>query len=236
MHICCVQITEPLKDSVFKEMVQYISFEKRNKINRFRKPIDATRSLLGDLVIRFMLCKYYGFQNNEIIYGFHEFGKPYLLQQSHLHFNISHSGDWVVGVISTDLIGIDIEKIIPVRKNIPLMILSNQEKKKFQELDGIDRNEFFFELWTLKESYVKMIGKGLYEKLNTLNVIHNNTISIEKKGKPTKAYLETLDCINGYKFCLCSFSMNYHKKLSLFSFNEFSKQFRMAFSEKALKL
>lgn len=214
-----------MSDTTFQEMTRYVSLEKKNRLNRFLKPIDATRSLLGDLIIRYILCKYYGLQNSDIVYAFKKFGKPYLSQQPHLHFNISHSGDWVVGVVATDVVGIDIEKITIVKSDIPLMVLADEEQEKFKELDEVQRNNFFFELWTLKESYAKTTGKGLSEGFNTLNISTNSdVIRLEKEGKPVQVYLEMLDYIDGYKFCLCSLTKHKYTNIKLLLIDKFRQE------------
>ncbi|MET3035907.1 4'-phosphopantetheinyl transferase superfamily protein [Chryseobacterium sp. NRRL B-14859] len=225
MHICCVHIDQTLDDTVLQEMMQYVTPEKRAKIQRFRKPIDAMRSLLGDLIIRFILCRHYGFHNHEIHYEHQEFGKPYLPEHPDVHFNISHSGDWVVGIVSTDLIGIDIEKITEVKENLTSLALTTEEHQQFQKLNETERNLFFFELWTLKESYVKATGKGLSEGLNTLQISRDNgNIHIEKDGKPILAYFKMLKCIEEHQLSLCSFSEHHEKDIRSFLLNEFIEE------------
>lgn len=227
MQIYGVNLNQALDKATFEEMNWHVSAEKRAKIHRFRKPIDATRSLIGDLIIRLILCGHHGFRNEEIRYAYQEFGKPYLPQHPHLHFNISHSGDWVVGVVSTSLVGIDIEKITAVNIEIPSLALTDEENKKLQLLNETDRNALFFELWTLKESYAKATGRGLSEGLNTLKIsTGSGIISIEKDEKPIQAYFEMLECIEGYKFSLCSLSKNIQKDMKFFLLNDFCKEAR----------
>lgn len=225
MYIYCVQINQALDETPFQEMIRYISPEKKVKIQRFRKPIDAMRSLLGDLIIRYILCKHYGFDNDEIQYGYLEFGKPYLKQHTDIHFNISHSGDWIVGVVSNDLVGIDIEKVTHMKENLSSIVLTDNENKKLQALNESERNLSFFELWTLKESYVKSTGSGLSEGLHTLEISMNNgIIRMKKNEQPIHAYFEILDSIEGYKFSLCSLSQSIDRKIKLFSYHEFKEE------------
>lgn len=228
MHIYCVHIDQVLHETTFQELTQYIVPEKIARINRFRKRIDATRSLLGDLIIRVILCRHYGLHNDEIKYAYQEFGKPYFEDYPQFHFNISHSGDWVVGVVSTASVGIDIEKIADVKTDMYSLVLTDEENKKLQRLFDAERNSFFFELWTLKESYVKATGKGLSEGLNTLQIsIDNGTISIKKDNKSMQAYFGMLECIEGYKLSFCSLSKNVYKDIRLFLLSEFSKEVKM---------
>lgn len=69
-------------------------------------------------------------------------------------FNISHSHQKVVLAVSQNSVGVDIEKINPLQ-NLDVA-------KKFltkQESENIDIN-LFFEYFTKKESYFKMLGKA----------------------------------------------------------------------------
>lgn len=225
MNIYCIHIDQILEKTSFQEMIQYVSAEKQDRIQRFRKPIDATRSLYGDLMIRFILCKYHGFSNNEISYDYQEFGKPYLPLNPDFHFNISHSGDWVIGVVSKDLVGIDIEKITDVKTDFSSLAFTDEENQKLMRLHESERNAHFFELWTLKESYVKATGKGLSEGLNTLKIsMDNGIIGIEKNENPVQAYFEMLECIEGYKIALCSLTKNRDRTTQVFSITEFGEE------------
>ncbi|ROS20174.1 4'-phosphopantetheinyl transferase [Chryseobacterium nakagawai] len=214
-----------MDEAEFNELIQYVSPDKKAKIQRFRKPIDAVRSLLGDLIIRTILCRHYGLTNDEIHYEYQEFGKPYLPHHPLLHFNISHSGDWVVGVVSTNIIGIDIEKITEVKENFVSLALCAEEDRQLQSLHETDRHSFFFKLWTLKESYVKAIGTGLSEGLNTLEItMDNEDIIMKKNEKPIPAYFETMELQQGYQFSLCSLSENTYQDIQVFSLQEFIEE------------
>ncbi|MEG0927535.1 4'-phosphopantetheinyl transferase family protein [Chryseobacterium sp.] len=225
MHIYCIHIDKALNETEFQELTRYVSPDKKAKIHRFRKPIDAARSLLGDLIIRTILCKHYGLKNDEIQYEYQEFGKPFLPNHPHFHFNISHSGDWVVGVVSNHPIGIDIEKITEVKEDLASLALCTEEHQKLQALNEMDQNLFFFKLWTLKESYVKAIGTGLSEGLNTLEItINNENIRMKKNEKPVQAYFETMELQQGHQLSLCSLSKNLYKEVQLFLLNEFTEE------------
>lgn len=225
MHIYCVHINRELDQSEFQEFTQYVSADKKAKINRFRKPIDAVRSLLGDLIIRTILCRHYGLANDEIHYEYQEFGKPYLSGHPYLHFNISHSGDWVAGVVSTQVTGIDIEKITEVKENLASLVLSTKELQKFQALHQTDRDAFFLKLWTLKESYIKATGTGLSEGLDTLEItMDNDGISMKKNEKSISAYFETMQLQQEYRLSFCKLSKNKYRDIRLFSLNELTEE------------
>lgn len=85
-----------------------------------------------------------------------EMGKPYL-KDSTLHFNVSHSGEYLAIAVSESPVGIDIQETKMIRDGMYRKVVRPQENA----LIGDDRQKDFLRLWTLKESFVKAEGKGL---------------------------------------------------------------------------
>lgn len=84
------------------------------------------------------------------------YGKPYFAENK-LHFNVSHSGDYLVIVVAKSPVGVDIQKLRPIKEGMYRKVVQPQE----QELIGENREWDFIRLWTLKESFVKAEGRGL---------------------------------------------------------------------------
>ena len=86
-----------------------------------------------------------------------------------LFFNVSHAGDYVVGVLSDCEVGCDIEK----NANAPLEVAEHYFYHS--ELAYIkaakNKDKAFFTLWTLKESYMKMTGRGMSLPLDSFEVV-----------------------------------------------------------------
>ena len=85
-----------------------------------------------------------------------EMGKPYLEGKT-LHFNVSHSGEYLAIVISKYRVGIDIQEPKFIKDGMFRKVVQPEEDC----LIGEDRQKDFLRLWTLKESFVKAEGKGL---------------------------------------------------------------------------
>lgn len=113
-------------------------------------------------------------------YCYTQNGKPYL-RDSNINFNISHCNDVVVVVISNKNIGVDIEDIKSFNKFVAKKILTDNEKIGL--LTSNNKNEYFFKLWTLKESFLKAIGTGLsYGMKNIEFKIKDKNIICNKNG------------------------------------------------------
>ncbi|MBQ8824767.1 MAG: 4'-phosphopantetheinyl transferase superfamily protein [Ruminococcus sp.] len=106
--------------------------------------------------------------------SFGEHGKPYITNNSDLHFNLSHSKYAVACITSSSTVGIDIEEIRPLRKNVMKRAFS--EKEQADVLASENPDEYFFQLWTLKESYVKAIGIGISFPMNNVEFCLKNNI------------------------------------------------------------
>ena len=85
-----------------------------------------------------------------------EMGKPYLEGKT-LHFNVSHSGEYLAIAISKYPVGIDIQEPKLIKDGMFRKVVQPEEEC----LIGEDRQKDFLRLWTLKESFVKAEGKGL---------------------------------------------------------------------------
>jgi len=108
------------------------------------------------------------------LYDITKYGKPFLKNYPGINFNISHSEKYVFCGVSNQAIGVDIE----YHQNIDLNIAKTNFHK--EEYDYIINSEnkikSFYDIWTLKESYLKMEGLGLNLDLNSfiINIIKNN--------------------------------------------------------------
>jgi 4'-phosphopantetheinyl transferase len=102
-----------------------------------------------------------------------EYGRPEIddkLNPENLRFNISHTNGLVACALTTGYdIGVDVEW--PARSNMVNAIaekkFSNSEFAYFQASPPTEQRRIFFSFWTLKEAYIKAIGKGLHEPLDS---------------------------------------------------------------------
>lgn len=103
-------------------------------------------------------------ESTPIIKG--KYGKPALEEHPDIHFNISHADGICACIVSDRECGIDCERIRDFRPNILKRIFSEQEQTYFRNVPDEEKNTAFFRLWTLKEAYIKAIGRGLSFPMN----------------------------------------------------------------------
>lgn len=90
-----------------------------------------------------------------------EYGKPYLTEHPEISFNISHAEGIAACIVSESECGIDCEPVRQYRPNVMRRTFSESEIALVENAAAEERDLMFFRLWTLKESYIKAIGKGL---------------------------------------------------------------------------
>lgn len=147
-----------------------MSEKKKRRVDRFRFQDDKKRTVVGEMLARQSISEWCGVPKESIVFEIAEHGKPYA-KGLNVEFNISHSADMVVCVVDDNPVGVDIEKIRSVDLNTAKRIFSKNEIRYIFECipDIEDYNHYlnyavlqrFFELWTKKEAYGKLVGIGI---------------------------------------------------------------------------
>jgi 4'-phosphopantetheinyl transferase len=200
--------------------------ENRNFIARFKRTSGAQRSLFGELLARFIIGKTLGVDSKTIAFNKSKNGKPFL-NKTGLHFNLSHSGDYVVMALSDHEVGIDVEVIRPINYRIAERFFSPQEVSVLNLKAGYNKLEYFFDLWTLKESYLKLIGTGLTRSLSsfTIEIKDGEFMMREKmKRKNANVYFEQYPLEAGYKLSVCSYNKNFTHRVKWITIKDFLKK------------
>jgi 4'-phosphopantetheinyl transferase len=112
----------------------------------------------------------------DTIIAYHPEGAPYVDHQPRRSLSISHAGGYAVaGLARSDqtALGLDIEKMqaLDIESILPVAF-SDRERRR---LDPADRYRFF-ECWTLKEAYLKYLGRGFRENLKAIEILEGTTI------------------------------------------------------------
>jgi len=170
MEIHTLSFDRPLANSLFLSLLKRVDALKQEKIKRYRRWTDAHRALLADLLLRRLLSQKTNLSPSHISLSLEEYGKPYFKGGKNLHFNVSHSGEWVVCIFDKRPVGVDVEKIKVREQGLFRDCFACGEWEFLQAADPSERLAWFYRLWTLKESYIKMTGKGFSIPLSSFAV------------------------------------------------------------------
>ena len=117
----------------------------------------------GDTLIRRMVAKETGLPPAALCIRRTENGKPFA-ENAAVHFNLSHSHDLLLCAVCDKPVGVDIEKIT-LRDAVARHVCTPAE---YAYIGGSALR--FTEVWTRKEAFSKLVGKGLSIGLHTVTV------------------------------------------------------------------
>lgn len=182
-----------------KNMQKYrdmVSIKRWEKVGRLCSQ-EQKRSLGAGILLQ-KFCQKYGLQENQCQYLNN--GKPCFNVEGIPDFNISHSGDYAVLVYINDgtaRVGADIQEKRKMNPSVWKRVLSKEEEKK-----ELSKKYSFIQIWTVKESYVKMTGEGLKRDFREIAVDDKKKVIRDIRGN-TAAYYQEIPMPAGYAGCIC---------------------------------
>lgn len=166
----------PAKASVppADEYYAVLSSDETQRANRFVRVEDRYRFVHCRARVRLILAQYLRCDAKDVALPEDEYGKPHLATST-LAINWSNSGDVaLLGIGKSSAVGVDVEL-----------------QRQFSDMDGIAESHFspvelayyhrstnsavkqdaFYRIWTLKESFIKLEGRGLSIPLTSFSMM-----------------------------------------------------------------
>ncbi|XP_050285456.1 uncharacterized protein LOC126725025 isoform X1 [Quercus robur] len=175
-HLWYILPNEVKNASLLNQYLEILSPCEKENVFRMRGDQLQRRALLARALVRTTIARYHTNSQVEprsLKFNKNIYGKPEVEWQdvdgSHippLHFNISHTSSMIAcGVTVNSAIGIDVEeKQRKLKNNILAFARRYFSPYEVGLLTAISDPEFqhqeFIKLWTLKEAYVKALGRG----------------------------------------------------------------------------
>lgn len=207
-----LEIDRNIEKDDFDRLLSSVSKKQKERISQFHRFEDAQRTLLGDVLARYAICKKLGIRNRDLVFEKNEYGKPLLLKPSGIHFNISHSGNWVVCAVDSNVVGIDIEIIRKIDFKIAERFFSRDEYLSLINQPKKTKLKYFYMIWTLKESYIKAEGKGLSIPLNSFTIrMEDNDICVTVGNEIRKFHFYQSFIDNDAVYAVCTLSSDTHE-------------------------
>lgn len=164
---------------------QTLTADEIAKVERYRVPSSQVQALYVRNYLRKVLSSYSDLMPEAWRFEYGEKGKPSLVAEQQLktglNFNISHSKEHLlVAVCQREgkrvQLGVDIEHARS-STNIDSIVkhyFSDKELADLLKLSKELQRERFFDLWALKESYIKATGRGLATSLRSFSFDFSN--------------------------------------------------------------
>ena len=162
--------------SAITSLGRLLSADERTRANRFKRPGDRGRFIVGRASLRILLGRASEIEPSAIIFRYGLQGKPLLSESFNdlsLQFNLAHSGGVALLAVAREArIGVDIEEIRPMENAEGLMsrFFAPAEAAEWNLLAEDQRLAGFFHGWTRKEAYIKATGQGLSQPLKAFAV------------------------------------------------------------------
>lgn len=180
-----ITFNKTIDNKIFSQLLSIVSLKRQERISKIRFPIDKKLSLFSELIVRMLICQTICLDNDQITFMENQYGKPYLIGHPNFHYNISHTRDAIVVIVSDKQVGVDIERIGKADIEIARRFFTKNELNYITAFSESE-SEKFYEIWTKKEAYVKYIGKGLSIPLNSFDVLSEKLEylikTVNKKG------------------------------------------------------
>lgn len=173
-------------DNNYDRLVSGLYEQRKKAVEKLKYKKAAYTSIMAGYLLIEAFKDVYGEDNADITIEKGEFGKPYVEDYPEFKYNISHSCDYVAIVYGKEDVGIDVEQVREKDLKIAKRCF-HEDEFAYIIKDEYGQDERFFEIWTMKEAYLKYTGQGINIPLNSFvaepdkSQIRNLNVNMEIK-------------------------------------------------------
>lgn len=140
----------------------FLQDEEHKKAAFYLDPLVQSRYIVSRAMLRLLIHLYTGKELKDVALTANELGKP-ILKSGEIHFNLSHSGGWIgIAFCRNKEVGLDLElrrELHDFEQMIQVNFTSDEQAFIAFGMDGFENR--FFDLWCIKESFLKATGTGM---------------------------------------------------------------------------
>jgi len=164
-----------------------LSEQRREQCLRFKHELGRKQCALAYLLLCEGLNKEYGITEKPV-FEFGEHGKPSIVGQPNIYFNLSHCKEAVMCVVSNEPVGVDVESIGRYKDELAKFTMNADELRVIDESDAPE--VAFIRFWTMKEAVLKLSGEGICNDMK--NVLSGFSGQMETIVNEAKGYVYTI--------------------------------------------
>lgn len=194
-------------DNIIDKLCSFLDSDKKIRVERMVNKRNKIQSIIGELIVKSIIVDKLNVNRKSILFSKNKYGKPYLIEYPDFNFNISHSGDYVLCAIDDKPIGVDVEEVKPIEcEEISKNFFTAREFDYIVNQDSKFQLDRFYEIWTLKESYIKCCGQGLSMPLKSfsIEVDQFKNIKVFSNNEYKEHMFKLFNIDLGYKVAVCS--------------------------------
>ena len=145
--------------------------QETERAKRYLQARDRNRFIISRGALRIILAGYLNKQPSLIEFEMGANKKPLALKDTPLHYNVSHSGDWIAIAVANTPVGVDVEQLDPTFDYLDIIAeYFSPDEAKYISWKTIPA--FRSLLWTRKEALTKATGKGLDDDLKFIPALN----------------------------------------------------------------
>jgi len=174
LHVWVASLNRP--QTQLNQFWQHLADDEQARANRFYFDHDRAHYIVARGLLRQLLGSYLQLPAHQIAFDYGDHGKPELAAEqavSGVRFNISHAqGVALLAFARQREVGVDIEQVRPLDdgEQIAERFFSQNEVAVFTAVPPEQKPQAFFNCWTRKEAFIKVIGEGLSCPLDSFDV------------------------------------------------------------------
>lgn len=194
---------------VFEKAFLCVNKERQQKIQMYQQQNDRARSLAAGLLLKHAM---YREKKAELPLVMNTHGRPYARECDDFYFSLSHSGNYAICAVGSRNIGADIQEWKELKQNLASRFFHQEEILYLEQIRQTSGEEeycrTFFNLWSLKESYIKYTGVGFAQGMQKDNLIPllqcGQCILMDACKKPIQIFGQLYQAYQGYSIGVVS--------------------------------
>ncbi|MFV5440919.1 4'-phosphopantetheinyl transferase superfamily protein [Acinetobacter oleivorans] len=172
VYVCPVSRV-PKNHMVLSHYLGFLSSTEKLRYDQYH-PKAARLFLISRVLVKTVLADKLGISPHQVNIQLHPNGKPFVQGSKAVYFNLTHSADVIILAVTEEgEIGVDIEQVDRefewMRVDSVLAPIEIEWIKENELTDPFSVYQRFFQIWTLKEAYIKCTGEGMSRHLKKLN-------------------------------------------------------------------
>lgn len=197
VRIIACKYNENKKDILFDKM-SLLRLSDYERVNRYKFEKDRALSLLGTAVVYNFADKFTSLTDEITVLDNYDFitkdgdsfefeievskeGKPFI-KGNEVFFSVSHSDDLCMVALSHKEIGFDVQHLRKLKCDVAGRFFHPKDNEYLTDITG-DRNSEVARMWAVKESFVKLDGRGIGYGMGNFYVDYGNECVRDNEGK-----------------------------------------------------
>lgn len=192
LHLLCIKVNQKFD---FENYLHWFNDKTITKIKQFKYHKDQVVAFTSELIKYYYLAMFLNKTPSTMHIQYNSYGRPFIAN-TNIDFNISHSGEYIMLVISDiSRVGIDLE----IRNiHIDAIELGKIAFSDCEQNIVADNTDKFFTVWTKKEALIKAYGIGFSTKDYT-----NTKLTLSPIEELPTATIHSTLLFSNYYFALC---------------------------------